>query len=105
TDSHMCGLLIQRALGVTVTAVSYRGTGPGMNDLLGNTLDIVPSHLQTNARLQPTRHAWTRKLTDLVGCSTTLGSHLIHDWRPSFFLLKIAPRETLSMSQTPPISH
>jgi tripartite-type tricarboxylate transporter receptor subunit TctC len=41
TNSHMCGLLIQRALGVTVTAVSYRGTGPAMNDLIGGTLDII----------------------------------------------------------------
>ena len=41
TNSHMCGLLIQRVLGVTVTAVSYRGTGPAMNDLVAGTLDIV----------------------------------------------------------------
>src|SRR5262245_12204438 len=41
TNSHMCGLLIQRALGVTVTLVSYRGTAPAMNDLLGGTLDII----------------------------------------------------------------
>jgi len=41
TNSHMCGLLIQRALGVKVTSVSYRGTGPAMNDLVGGTLDII----------------------------------------------------------------
>jgi tripartite-type tricarboxylate transporter receptor subunit TctC len=28
SNSHMCGLLIQQALGVTVTGVPYRGTGP-----------------------------------------------------------------------------
>jgi tripartite-type tricarboxylate transporter receptor subunit TctC len=41
TNSHMCGLLVQRALGVTVTSVSYRGTGPAMNDLVAGTLDII----------------------------------------------------------------
>jgi len=41
TNSHMCGLLVQRALGVTVTSVAYRGTGPAMNDLVAGTLDII----------------------------------------------------------------
>ena len=41
SNSHMCGLLIQQALGVVVTGVPYRGTGPAMTDLLGGTLDIL----------------------------------------------------------------
>ena len=47
TNSHMCGLLIQQALGVTFTSVPYRGTGPAMNDLLGGTLDILCEQSQT----------------------------------------------------------
>lgn len=47
TNSHMCGLLIQQALGVTFTSVPYRGTGPAMNDLLGGTLDTLCEQSQT----------------------------------------------------------
>jgi tripartite-type tricarboxylate transporter receptor subunit TctC len=41
TNSHLCGLLLQRALGVTVTEVPYRGTGPAITDLLAGSLDLV----------------------------------------------------------------
>ena len=39
--SHLCGLLFQSALGVPVTTVPYRGTGPAMNDLVGGTVDLM----------------------------------------------------------------
>jgi tripartite-type tricarboxylate transporter receptor subunit TctC len=41
TNSHMCGLLVQQALGVKVTEVPYRGAGPAMNDMLAGQLDIM----------------------------------------------------------------
>lgn len=39
--SHLCGLLFQSALGVQLTTVPYRGTGPAMNDLVGGTVDLM----------------------------------------------------------------
>lgn len=39
--SHLCGLLFQDAIGVTVTTVPYKGTAPAMNDLLGGQVDIM----------------------------------------------------------------
>jgi tripartite-type tricarboxylate transporter receptor subunit TctC len=39
--SHLCALLFMNALNVSMTAVSYRGTGPAMNDLLGGQFDIM----------------------------------------------------------------
>ena len=41
SNSHMCGLLVQQALGATFTEVPYRGAGPAMNDLLAGTLDLM----------------------------------------------------------------
>jgi tripartite-type tricarboxylate transporter receptor subunit TctC len=41
TNSHMCGLLVQQALGVRVTEVPYRGAAPAMNDMLAGQLDIM----------------------------------------------------------------
>jgi tripartite-type tricarboxylate transporter receptor subunit TctC len=34
--SHLCGLLIMSAIGTKVTEVEYEGTGPAMDDLLGD---------------------------------------------------------------------
>lgn len=39
--SHLCGLLFQDAIGVTLTAIPYKGTAPAMNDLLGGQVDIM----------------------------------------------------------------
>ncbi len=39
--SHLCGLLIEDALGVDLTEVSYDGTGPAMTDLLGGHVDFM----------------------------------------------------------------
>jgi tripartite-type tricarboxylate transporter receptor subunit TctC len=39
--SHLCGLLIQKALDVQLTTVPYRGTGPAMTDLMGGTVDVM----------------------------------------------------------------
>ena len=39
--SHLCGLLIEDALGVDMTEASYDGTGPAMTDLLGGHVDFM----------------------------------------------------------------
>jgi tripartite-type tricarboxylate transporter receptor subunit TctC len=39
--SHLCALMFMNATGTTMTAVSYRGTGPAMTDLLGGQFDIM----------------------------------------------------------------
>jgi tripartite-type tricarboxylate transporter receptor subunit TctC len=39
--SHLCGLLFQSAIGVDMTTVPYKGTGPAMTDLLGGQVDLL----------------------------------------------------------------
>lgn len=39
--SHLCGMLFQQALGVEMTAVPYKGTGPAMTDLMGGQIDLM----------------------------------------------------------------
>lgn len=39
--SHLCSMLFQSAIGVTVTTIPYKGTAPAMNDLLGGQVDLM----------------------------------------------------------------
>ncbi|MFZ4757392.1 MAG: tripartite tricarboxylate transporter substrate binding protein BugD [Burkholderiaceae bacterium] len=39
--SHLCGLLFQTQVGVEMTTVPYKGTGPAMTDLLGGQVDLL----------------------------------------------------------------
>lgn len=39
--SHLCGMLFMSAIGTQFTVVSYKGTGPAMNDLLGGVFDFM----------------------------------------------------------------
>jgi tripartite-type tricarboxylate transporter receptor subunit TctC len=39
--SHLCALMFMSALKIKMTAVSYRGTGPAMNDLVGGQFDMM----------------------------------------------------------------
>ncbi|HYC06132.1 MAG TPA: tripartite tricarboxylate transporter substrate binding protein BugD [Azospirillaceae bacterium] len=39
--SHLCGMLMMQALGVQLTTVPYKGTGPAMNDLVGGQVDLM----------------------------------------------------------------
>ena len=39
--SHLCGMLFQNAVGVDMTAVPYKGTGPAMTDLIGGQIDLM----------------------------------------------------------------
>lgn len=39
--SHLCGMLFQEAMGVNMTPVPYKGTGPAMTDLMGGQIDLM----------------------------------------------------------------
>jgi tripartite-type tricarboxylate transporter receptor subunit TctC len=39
--SHLCGLLFMSTIQVDMTTVSYKGTAPAMNDLLGGQIDLM----------------------------------------------------------------
>lgn len=39
--SHLCGVLFQSAVGVEMTEVPYKGTGPAMTDLMGGQVDLM----------------------------------------------------------------
>ncbi|MDO5625485.1 MAG: tripartite tricarboxylate transporter substrate binding protein BugD [Pseudomonadota bacterium] len=39
--SHLCGLLFMSQLGVELTTVPYKGTGPALTDLLGGQVDLL----------------------------------------------------------------
>ena len=39
--SQLCGLMLEQALGVKLTAVPFQGTAPAMNALLGGQVDIL----------------------------------------------------------------
>jgi tripartite-type tricarboxylate transporter receptor subunit TctC len=39
--SHLCALILMKEIGVQMTGVGYRGTGPAMNDLIGGQFDVM----------------------------------------------------------------
>jgi tripartite-type tricarboxylate transporter receptor subunit TctC len=39
--SHLCGMLLQQALGVELTTIPFQGTGPAMTALLGGQVDML----------------------------------------------------------------
>jgi tripartite-type tricarboxylate transporter receptor subunit TctC len=39
--SHLCGMLFQHAVGIDMTAVAYKGTGPAMIDLMSGQIDLM----------------------------------------------------------------
>lgn len=39
--SHLCGMMFMSALQTPMTTVPYKGTGPAMNDVLGNRVDLM----------------------------------------------------------------
>jgi tripartite-type tricarboxylate transporter receptor subunit TctC len=47
--AHLCSLMFLSALGTQATAVSYRGTGPAMTDLLGGQIDLLCDQTTTTA--------------------------------------------------------
>lgn len=47
--SHLCALMFMHAIETQMTAVSYRGTGPAMTDLLGGQFDMMCDQTTTTA--------------------------------------------------------
>ena len=47
--SHLCGLLFMSALKAEMNVVSYRGSGPAMNDVLGTRVDLLCDQTTTTA--------------------------------------------------------
>jgi tripartite-type tricarboxylate transporter receptor subunit TctC len=45
--AHICALLLDQAMGVKVTHVPYRGSGPAMQDLLGSRIDYICEQIST----------------------------------------------------------
>lgn len=41
SNSHVCGLIIQKVLKQKFTFVAYRGTGPAMNDVVAGQIDVL----------------------------------------------------------------
>lgn len=41
SNSHVCGLIIQKVLKEKFTFVAYRGTGPAMNDVVAGQIDVL----------------------------------------------------------------
>jgi tripartite-type tricarboxylate transporter receptor subunit TctC len=39
--SHLCGMLFMSAIQTDLTTISYKGTGPAMNDLIGGQVDFM----------------------------------------------------------------
>ena len=52
--SQLCGLLIEKAFGVDLTEVAYKGTGPAMTDLVGGQVDFMCDQTtNTSAQIKP----------------------------------------------------
>jgi len=47
SGGHTCAILLDRAMGVKITHVPYRGAGPAMQDLLGGRLDYMLEQIST----------------------------------------------------------
>ena len=45
--AHICALLLDQSMGVKVTHVPYRGSGPAMQDLLGGRIDYICEQVST----------------------------------------------------------
>jgi tripartite-type tricarboxylate transporter receptor subunit TctC len=41
SGSHLCGMMLGQALGVTLNFVPYRGTAPALNDIVGGQVDLL----------------------------------------------------------------
>ncbi|WP_170149521.1 Bug family tripartite tricarboxylate transporter substrate binding protein [Rhodoplanes roseus] len=76
TLGHITSLLLQKALGITMTNVPYRGTAPVVNDLLGDQVDIamdfMPSYvpLAREGKIRALAVTTTERAADLPDVKT-----------------------------------
>jgi tripartite-type tricarboxylate transporter receptor subunit TctC len=49
SGTHICALLLDQAMGTSVTHIPYRGAGPAMQDLIGGRLDYICEQISTAA--------------------------------------------------------
>lgn len=47
SGAHVCAILLDRAMGVRITHVPYRGAGPAMQDMIGGRLDYMCEQIST----------------------------------------------------------
>ncbi|MCK8785545.1 tripartite tricarboxylate transporter substrate binding protein [Roseomonas sp. NAR14] len=64
STGHVAGAMVAEALGVPMTHVPYRGTGPAMNDLLAGRIQVFTNAL---APLQPAIEAGTLRALAIAG--------------------------------------
>ncbi|NNU45030.1 tripartite tricarboxylate transporter substrate-binding protein [Ramlibacter montanisoli] len=99
--SHLCGMLFQNVLGVDMTAVPYKGTGPAMTDLIGGQIDLMCDQTtNTTAQIEgkkvkayavtSTKRLSTPALKDLP----TLQEMGVKDFNVSIFHGLYAPKGT-----------
>jgi len=51
--SHLCGLLLMKALGIDLRTVTFKGTGPALNELLSNRVDVMCDQVtNTNSQIR-----------------------------------------------------
>ncbi len=104
--SHLCGLLLQTALGVDMTAIPYKGTAPAMTDLIGGQIDIMCDQTtNTTAQIETkkvkgfavttTKRLTTPALKDLP----TLQESGIKDFQVSIWHGLYAPKGTPAAEQ------
>jgi tripartite-type tricarboxylate transporter receptor subunit TctC len=49
SNSYVCATVLQQLIGVKLSMVPYRGTGPAMNDLVGGQIDVLCDQATTAA--------------------------------------------------------
>ena len=47
SGTHVCAVLLDRAMGTQITHVPYRGAGPAMQDLIGGRIDYIAEQIST----------------------------------------------------------
>lgn len=76
TLGHITSILLQKALGITMTNVPYRGTAPVVNDLLGDQVDLamdfMPSYVPVvkDGRVRALAVTTTERARDLPDVPT-----------------------------------
>lgn len=77
TASHLCGMLLMKQLGLTLTTIPYKGAAPAMMDLQGGQVDLLCDQISTTLQPILTRRvkpygATTRKRLDELPALPTL---------------------------------